>query len=428
MDWLLDRALEHPAMGIKSDKPLTDAHAFATADVEFDFLPALKSTTADSLYTDAYTPHTLVNFQSAVSLFPNAHTGFREWFKNRTTITAEESMRQHEGINLIWQKFQSVFKVIQGLVYYEPIFRLFVHEILHNLRLDGGSWADIRLAFLMTLRQAETGNALPRHDVVRIFKEVVDAYKAKHPDFWGARIIWTQVRAFAPHDILASMNECIEAKLLYPDTISGFDLVGQEDLGRSYHSHLPELIRFKHLCAAAGVDIPLFLHAGETLGDGTETDNNLYDAFLLGAKRIGHGFSMYKHPHLMKLAKERGVCMECCPISNEILRLAASIMQHPLPALLANGVPVSVNNDDPGILGQLETSSLSHDYWQVLQAFGNVGLEGVGDIVETGIKWAAFPDVPVGEVFGIRKQRLEEWTKRWEEYCHWITQEFAGFE
>ena len=94
---------------------------------------------------------------------------------------------------------------------------------------------------------SDTGEALPRHDVVRIFGEVVEAFKAAQPDFWGARIIWTQVRAFGPEMILDSMKECIAAKLMYPDTISGFDLVGQEDLGRSYHSHLPELLRFKHL-------------------------------------------------------------------------------------------------------------------------------------------------------------------------------------
>lgn len=39
-----------------------------------------------------------------------------------------------------------------------------------------------------------------------------------------------------------------------------------------------------------GVDIPFIFHAGETLGDGTAADMNVYDAILLGTKRIGHGF------------------------------------------------------------------------------------------------------------------------------------------
>lgn len=40
---------------------------------------------------------------------------------------------------------------------------------------------------------------------------------------------------------------------------------------------------------ALGLDIPFLFHAGETLGDGSPEDQNLYDAILLGTKRIGHG-------------------------------------------------------------------------------------------------------------------------------------------
>ena len=39
-------------------------------------------------------------------------------------------------------------------------------------------------------------------------------------------------------------------------------------------------------------DIPFLFHAGETLGDGTAADMNLYDAILLGTKRIGHGLGV----------------------------------------------------------------------------------------------------------------------------------------
>jgi adenosine deaminase CECR1 len=417
-------------MHIYSDVPLTEGN-LSTAYVEFQYSPTTPSNTTP-IYSASYTPSTLVPISHAADTFPGSspspRDSFRRWFKSRTTITPEESMKHHDGINLVWAKFQSIFRFIHGLIFYEPIYRLFIHEVLHNMHQDGCLWADIRLAMLMTLRAEGTGEVLPRHDVIRVFGEVVAAYKSANPEFWGARVIWTQIRIFDADAIMETMKECVDAKLRHPELISGFDLVAQEDLGRSYHSHLPELLRFRHMCADAGVEIPFFFHAGETLGDGTETDHNLFDAVLLGSKRIGHGFSMYKHPHLMKLARERGICMEVCPISNEILRLTASIMSHPLPALLAHGVPVSISNDDPGILGQMETASMTHDFWQVLQAYDNVGLEGLGDLAETGVRFAAFEGVEVGVEEGVRRERLEEWGRRWEEFCGWVCEEFGEWE
>jgi len=427
VDWLLDRALETKGMHIYSGVPLTTEN-LDTASFEFQYSPTTPEN-SDSIYSSTYNPSTLISITTAADTFPSSKSprnAFRAWFKTRTTITPDESMKHHEGINLIWAKFQSIFQIIGGIIYYEPIFRRFLREILHNILADGCLWADIRLAFLMQFRAAETGELLPHHEVIRIFGEVVDSYvKETSGAFWGSRIIWTHIRAFEPETIMESMRECIDAKVKYPSIISGFDLVGQEDKGRSLYSHLPELLQFRRLCADARVDIPLYLHAGETVGDGTETDSNLFDAILLGAKRIGHGYSMYKHPHLMQLTREKGICLEVCPISNEILRLTASVMSHPLPSLLAHGVPVSINNDDPGILGQMTTGSMTHDFWQVLQAYDNVGLEGLGDLAETGVRYAAFEGVEVGVEEGIRKERLELWRGEWERFCAWVVEEFA---
>ena len=120
-------------------------------------------------------------------------------------------------------------------------------------------------------------------------------------------------------------------------------------------------------------DSPFFFHAGECLGDGDETDQNLFDAILLGTRRIGHGFSLYKHPLLTEMVKTKRIMVESCPISNEILRLTSSIKAHPLPALLARGVPCALSNDDPAILGQ-RGNGVTDDFWQALQGWENLGL------------------------------------------------------
>jgi adenosine deaminase CECR1 len=119
------------------------------------------------------------------------------------------------------------------------------------------------------------------------------------------------------------MDNCILAKTLYPKLVSGYDLVGQEDLGRTLHSLTPEILYFKEQCASQGVNIPFFFHAGECLGSGSPTDHNLFDAILFGTRRLGHAFSLHKHPTLIDMVKEKQILVESCPISNEVLRYTA---------------------------------------------------------------------------------------------------------
>lgn len=231
------------------------------------------------------------------------------------------------------------------------------------------------------------------------------------------------------------MEQCIAVKREFPHLIAGFDLVGQEDSGRHLKDLTPELFWFRKRCVEEGLEIPFFFHAGETLGDGNATDENLFDALLLGSRRIGHGFSLYKHPLLIEMVKEKRILIESCPISNEVLRLTSSIMSHPLPALLARGVPVALCNDDPAILGQ-DTNGMTHDFWQALQGWQNLGLEGLGALAENSVRWAAFEDQTTAEWNrdvkiaslgkGLRAERLKEWAIEWERFCQWVVEEFGA--
>lgn len=72
-------------------------------------------------------------------------------------------------------------------------------------------------------------------------------------------------------------------------TVVGFDLVGNENELKPLIDYLEPLLQFRERQKEEGVEIPFLFHAGETFGDGTEADMNMYDAILLGTKRIGHG-------------------------------------------------------------------------------------------------------------------------------------------
>lgn len=247
-------------------------------------------------------------------------------------------------------------------------------------------------------------------------------------------MIYTALRLLDKRSIVTSMKQCIEVKKAYPDMIAGFDLVGQEDIGRPLADLTPELFWFRKRCVEEGVEIPFFFHAGECLGDGDDTDQNLFDAILLGTRRIGHGFSLYKHPLLIDMVKDKKILIESCPISNEVLRLTSSIMTHPLPALLSRGVPVALCNDDPAILGHGK-SGLTHDYWQALQGWDSLGLAGLGSLAENSIRWAAFSDQKAAAWVtdikegtfgsGVRAVRMKEWNVEFEKYCQWIVMEYG---
>ncbi len=138
---------------------------------------------------------------------------------------------------------------------------------------------------------------------------------------------------------------------------AGFDLVGAEDRPNSIGFYRDELLAFVKTCQKLGITIPFIFHAGETLldtgGSGDSSNSNLYDAILLNCKRIGHGVALLKHPSLLEVCRTRPICLELCPISNEVLHLCRNVKEHPYPTLLASGIPCTLNADNPSLFRQV---------------------------------------------------------------------------
>jgi aminodeoxyfutalosine deaminase len=78
----------------------------------------------------------------------------------------------------------------------------------------------------------------------------------------------------------------------------------------------------------------------------------------LGAVRLRHGVRAVEDPALVRELADRGIVLDVCPISNLRTRVVASLAEHPLPALVAAGVPCSVSTDDPAMFG----TDLATDY------------------------------------------------------------------
>ena len=104
------------------------------------------------------------------------------------------------------------------------------------------------------------------------------------------------------------------------------------------------------------------VHAGESSGP-----QGVWDAVtLLGADRIDHGVRAIEDDALVAMLAERKIPLGICPTSNLVLGVYPSVQEHPIERLRLAGVRVSVNTDDPALLG----TSLIDEYSLCRRVFG----------------------------------------------------------
>ena len=105
---------------------------------------------------------------------------------------------------------------------------------------------------------------------------------------------------------------------------------------------------------------------------------------VLHADRIGHGVRAVEDGDLVKRLADEKVPCDVCPSSNLALGLYPSASEHAIGALVAAGVPVTINADDPLMFG----SSLLDEYVLVQEAFG-WSLEEMATIAATSLAVSA---------------------------------------
>jgi adenosine deaminase len=137
-----------------------------------------------------------------------------------------------------------------------------------------------------------------------------------------------------------------------------------------------------HFAQARAAGLHSVPHAGESTGPET-----IWDALNhLGAERIGHGIAAAQDPRLMEHLRETGTVLEVCPTSNVRTRSVPSLADHPLAALVAAGVPVTINSDDPPMF----STTLNAEYAIAAELLG-LDERGVADLAVAAVD-ASFLD------------------------------------
>jgi len=116
----------------------------------------------------------------------------------------------------------------------------------------------------------------------------------------------------------------------------------------------------------------------------------------LGVRRVQHGVRSIEDPSVVKLAAEKGVTFDVCPLSNVGLRVVRDIASHPLRALMRAGVNCTVSTDDPLSFG----NTLTDEYLALAREGGFTRAE-LAEVARSGWRVADVPET-------IRRGRIAE--------------------
>lgn len=198
--------------------------------------------------------------------------------------------------------------------YYEACKVIFAHHVAQNVRY------------------VETSFHLPVTKFINVpGPEIIAAIRAAVPAGLEVRIFTGMLRSDITGDLRPTINQ-----LHTWGGLAGVDLHGFEQM--------PTAIETAEVWArlrAAGKVTKC--HAGEF--DGPARVREAIE--LLGVKRVQHGVRAVEDPAVVKLAAERGVTFDLCPISNVGLKVVPSMREHPIRRLMQAGVRCTVSTDDP---------------------------------------------------------------------------------
>jgi len=142
----------------------------------------------------------------------------------------------------------------------------------------------------------------------------------------------------------------------------------------------PFALWFERARAAGLHSLP---HAGEHAGP-----ESIWGAInALGAERIAHGVRAIEDPHLVEHLAQHSIPLDITPTSNICLGVYPSYAAHPLPALHAAGVPLTISTDDPPLFN----ITLNQEINLLATSFG-LDLAAIDEIILNGIRCSLLPE------------------------------------
>ncbi|MGA4798980.1 adenosine deaminase [Streptomyces lavendulocolor] len=182
--------------------------------------------------------------------------------------------------------------------------------------------------------QAHTERGVPFGTVVEGLGRALDRSEERHGV--STQLIMCFLRDRSAESAMETLREAEP----YLDRIVGVGLDSAEV------DHPPS--KFAEVYEAAGaLGLRKVAHAGEE-GPPAYVREALD---VLGVERIDHGLRAMEDPELVERLVREQVPLTLCPLSNVRLRAVGVLEDHPLPSMMAAGLLVTVNSDDPAYFG-----------------------------------------------------------------------------
>lgn len=300
-----------------------------------------------------------------------------------------------------WEHFGNVWKRIAEVGASSDLYfgkGGFLWDILAHWFSLGVIYVEIKEVLFVPWVTCE-GTELKDEEWLDLFVKTVNEFKAENPGFIGARLVCLTLKFLSVEEVQKCYQRTVAMKRRAPNFIAGFDLAGHED-GLAPVEKYAEMLQAEQKAAAEeGVHVPFLLHGGET---NQPTATQVLDAVAIGCERIGHGIAMARHPVVIDEVIAQGICIESCPISNQVLGYVSDLATHACLGLFRQGIPMTISPDDPGVW---HYSDVSYDFCAVAKAW-NLDLIEVKAFAKNSLSFSTLS----GED---RAQALAVWELQW---------------
>lgn len=182
------------------------------------------------------------------------------------TLYTADPLNTYKDINTVWDRFMELFITFGPIVTYEPVWRDYYYQALKECNEDNVQYLEFR-GTLPDVYNLD-GYVYSPVEIVQMYVDTLDQFKKDYPSFSGSKFIYAPIRLTDDSQFDKYLATMKELHTKFPNFVVGFDLVGQEDLGRPLTDYIKKLLSLPE-------DIQFFFHAGETNWNGKSSDENL---------------------------------------------------------------------------------------------------------------------------------------------------------